>query len=287
MSYHPGSPLLGSPARNAGLLISAYLRLTAQSPHPATAREAQAREYVASCAACGLDPAIVMAQVIHETGALTSWWCQPPRHNPAGISVTGETSPSERPGYVYNPGTGRYHRGSVYVSLVAAVEPHVARLLCYACGPEDLAGRDLKTLERRRLIASAPTFPRPCLGTAATLAALGQRHNPKPATCGWAWPGEDYGAKLAIWANRLAEGMGPAPDPWAAWGDAFPLAEEQRAWSIPQAWLRAGDLGAATSPEIYIDTRPGYGISIQTFACGWIVYEQANGAISIARRTGL
>src|SRR5439155_705844 len=37
----------------------------------------------------GMDPAIVVAQSAHETGAWTSpWWTE--RHNPAGIGITGD-----------------------------------------------------------------------------------------------------------------------------------------------------------------------------------------------------
>lgn len=247
--YTPSSPLLSGAAPDGPALTAAWLRLTAQSPHPAAARAAQADAYVAACAAVGLDPVIVLAQIVHETAALTSWWVEAPRHNPAGINVTGATAPKPQPGYVFNPSTGRYHRGTTYPSLTAAVEPHLARLLAYACTPADLAGGP-HAAARRRLIATAPSFPRPCLGTAPALAALGQAHNPV-ASCGWAWPGEHYGAQLALWANRIAAQLAPV-DPWAAWGTAYALPAAERGHGIPQAWLADGQLGAACSEEIAI-----------------------------------
>lgn len=87
--------------------------------------------------------------------------------------------------------------------------------------------------------------------------------------------------QVAAWAAD-----GAPVDPWASWGMAFPLAEGQQGWAIPQAWHEAGGLGAATSAEIYIDQRPGRGVSIQTFDGGWICYEQATGRTTITRRSG-
>lgn len=46
---------------------------------------------------------------------------------------------------------------------------------------------------------------------------------------------------------QLASGLA---DPWAAWGAAHPLPEDQRGFAIPQAWLSAGSLGAAISDEV-------------------------------------
>jgi hypothetical protein len=56
-------------------------------------------------------------------------------------------------------------------------------------------------------------------------------------------------ADVARW---VAQGDPPAPpDPWAAWGLAYPLPETQREYGIPSAWLAdGGRLGAALSDEI-------------------------------------
>lgn len=62
-----------------------------------TAREIDdiARAYWTHARACGVDPAVAWAQMLHETGALSSWWSQPPRHNPAGIGVNGSTATAQ------------------------------------------------------------------------------------------------------------------------------------------------------------------------------------------------
>lgn len=47
------------------------------------------RRYYATAQAVGLDPLLVVAQMVQETAHLTSFWSQRPRRNPAGIGVTG------------------------------------------------------------------------------------------------------------------------------------------------------------------------------------------------------
>ncbi len=61
--------------------------------------------YVKICLPVGVDPLIAVAQMIHETGNLTSFWSQRPRRNPAGIGVTGQwqtQQPADLRGWAYN-----------------------------------------------------------------------------------------------------------------------------------------------------------------------------------------
>lgn len=84
--------------------------------------------YLTTSRAAGLDPLIVVSQMILETGNLTSFWSQVPRRNPAGIGVTGEPDV-----------------GISFPSWKAAVRAHVGRLLAYAIakGGESPAQREL------------------------------------------------------------------------------------------------------------------------------------------------
>lgn len=86
------------------------------------------KTYVTTCKAAGLDPLLVVSQMVLETGNLTSHWSQPPRRNPAGIGVTGE------------PGMG-----ISFPSWDKAVRAHTGRLLAYAIpkGEENAAQRKL------------------------------------------------------------------------------------------------------------------------------------------------
>ena len=63
----------------------------------------------------GVDPLVVIAQMSHETGHLSSYWSQKPRRNPAGIGVTGA------------PGAG-----VSFPWWSDSVDAHVGRLLAYA-----------------------------------------------------------------------------------------------------------------------------------------------------------
>src|SRR2546430_1484908 len=72
--------------------------------------------YFAVCARAGVDPLLVIAQMIHETGNLCSAWSARPHRNPAGLGVTGE------------PGKGL----SFPTWKDDAIPAHVGRLLAYA-----------------------------------------------------------------------------------------------------------------------------------------------------------
>ena len=77
------------------------------------------RTYAATCKQAGLDPLLVVSQMVLETGNLMSFWSQPPRRNPAGIGVTGA------------PGAG-----ISFSNWDKAARAHVGRLLAYAL-PKD------------------------------------------------------------------------------------------------------------------------------------------------------
>jgi N-acetyl-anhydromuramyl-L-alanine amidase AmpD len=69
-----------------------------------------------------------------------------------------------------------------------------------------------------------------------------------------------------------------APDPWEAWGTAHPLPVAQRSYGIPRAWLAAGDLGAATTPELAAD-----GYAARVFARGVIVWYRDGNRVETRR----
>ena len=148
--------------------------------------------YIAQCAAVGLDAAIVLAQLIHETGNLTSWWSQRPRRNPAGIGVTGAV-------WATQPRTGAWvKRGPLWVEGCSfatwehdAIPAHLGRLLAYALP----AGQG--TPAQQQLIAQALAIrplPAAFRGAATRLQGLNGR---------WAVPGTTYADKIASIANRL------------------------------------------------------------------------------------
>ncbi len=78
------------------------------------------RLYYAEASAVGADPLLAVAQMFLETGGLSSTWSQPPRRNPAGIGVTGETG-----------------KGISFPNWRVAVRAHVGRLVAYAVRERD------------------------------------------------------------------------------------------------------------------------------------------------------
>lgn len=109
-------------------------------------------KYAAVTERAGLDPLLVVAQMVHETGNLTSAWSQPPHRNPAGIGVTGE------------PGAGVSFR-----SWDKAIRAHVGRLLAYAISKGQENGPQRKLIEEALGVRPLPDSLR---GTARTLAGL-------------------------------------------------------------------------------------------------------------------
>jgi hypothetical protein len=74
--------------------------------------------------------------------------------------------------------------------------------------------------------------------------------------------------------KQAADQVAPQPDPWAAWGTAYPLPVEQRGWGIPGLWFEnARWLGEARSEPIYRipDTMDGHNrFVVQLFQGGAI-----------------
>lgn len=193
-SYTADSPILAAPG-------ATLPQLTARVPRGAyTARDIPTivGGYWRACAGAGVDPVVALAQMCHETGGLTSWWCKRPRRNPAGLGVTGDTRPitMNRPGpdWQADEPAGVWRQGLAFDGWdPQGIQAHVGRLLAYA-----LTDAQASTVQRvliDRALALRP-LPAAYRGVAPTLAGLGGT---------WAVPGETYATKLAAWANRLAE----------------------------------------------------------------------------------
>ena len=197
MSYSPKSALLAPTP--PGLATRAAQIILAR-PHGAYTDHDIANviipAYIAQCAAVGLDAAIVLAQLIHETGNLTSWWSQRPRRNPAGIGVTGRTMAGQPRSLDWaKRDDGVWAEGVSFESWNgAAIPAHLGRLLAYAV--TDAAANDAQRqlIEYAMLIRPLPASYR---GVAPTITGLNGR---------WAVPGKDYGQRIATVANRMLAG---------------------------------------------------------------------------------
>ncbi len=148
--------------------------------------------YFAACAAAGVDPVVAIAQLVHETGCLTSWWSQRPRRNPAGIGVTGRSGPQRPARGAWAERDGVWYEGVSFATWKDdAVPAHIGRLLAYTLRDDQAAP------PQRGLIARALGYrplPASRRAVAATLRGLGGT---------WAVPGTTYGEALARIANGI------------------------------------------------------------------------------------
>jgi hypothetical protein len=95
--------------------------------------------YEETATAVGLDPLLVVAQMVLETGNLSSEWSQRPRRNPAGIGVTG--APGE---------------GVSFSSWKLAVRAHVGRLLAYSLASGEETPAQLKLIDEALKVRPLP-----------------------------------------------------------------------------------------------------------------------------------
>lgn len=190
----PGT-LLGPPSGTAEAAI-AWLapRSTAYVPYDVAVI---VNGYAEIGQAAEIDWFLAIAQCAHETGHLTSWWCQRPRRNPAGIGVTGEireAPPDQPPGpdWAWDESIQRWRAGLSFASWVGeSIPAHLGRLLAYALPPG--AG----TPYQQQLIEYAlwrRPLPDHLRGVAVTITDLNGR---------WAVPGTEYGQRILALAERM------------------------------------------------------------------------------------
>ena len=200
---NPAFPILGRPSGQA-IHAMEWLKRRSRIYSPYDIQSI-VKDYQEIGHQAGIDWFVAIAQMAHETGSLTSWWCDRPRRNPAGIGVTGHTITSEQ--YAQNPlrypldrwafnwafnGQGCYAEGVSFPTWKGhAIPAHLGRLLAYAL-PEGQG-----TPEQRQLIDLAlgvRGLPAELRGCARGWADLDGR---------WAVPGTTYGESILALADRM------------------------------------------------------------------------------------
>ena len=193
MPFSADSPMLTSTIQGTPEQCGRFMLARAHGEYNATdINTAIVPAYFAVCAAVGMDPVMLLAQMIHETGCLTSWWSQRPRRNPAGIGVTGRTNPAP-------PASGAWaQRDAVWAEGVSfpswkddSIPAHAGRLLAYALR-DDQANATQREMINRAL--GYRPLPANFRGVAPTWRGLNGR---------WAVPGTTYADKLAEIANAI------------------------------------------------------------------------------------
>ena len=209
------APLLSPPRCTLAQLHRALIGQPRRSYSDADIHETIIPAYWQTCLAGGIDPLLVLAQLIKETSErwpslqrspyapLCSFWSTRPQRNPAGIGVNGKfaaVKPANEKDWAYNPDRRRWEQGLSFASWKDdAIPAHVGRLLAYAL-PLGQGTPAQQTLIARALRYRA--LPDALRGSAPTLKPLGKVHNPMGQ--GWASPGDDYGASIAALATQIA-----------------------------------------------------------------------------------
>jgi len=153
--------------------------------------------YFTVAASVGVDPSIAIAQMIHETGFLSSFWSKRPRRNPAGIGVTGQTAKSLAKDasfweWSFDDDARIWKKGLRFDAWdTGSVPAHISRLLGYALKETQRTVEQNDFLKKHT--AKRP-LPSRVVGCAPTLAGLEGT---------WAVPGKGYADKLAIHATRM------------------------------------------------------------------------------------
>ena len=193
MAFSADSPILTNNIQGTSEQCARFMISRAHGEYNATdINTVIVPAYFSVCAAVGLDPVMLLAQMIHETGCLTSWWAQRPRRNPAGIGVTGRTNPAQ-------PAAGAWaQRDAVWIEGVSfpswkddSIPAHAGRLLAYALRDDQANAAQLAMIGRAMGYRPLPANFR---GVAPTWRGLNGR---------WAVPGATYADKIAEIANAI------------------------------------------------------------------------------------
>ena len=133
--YTKDSALIGYKGLNIAPLVKLITGLKG-STYSVKSVEEILGHYDSKCAIVNLNTDLVVAQMLHETAWLRSWWSQRPRRNPAGLRVTGEkkkdlASYDDFREWQYNPENKLYERGLAFRTWEIASATHMGHLLCY------------------------------------------------------------------------------------------------------------------------------------------------------------
>jgi hypothetical protein len=131
------------------------------------------KKYVALSTKMGLDPLLVVSQMLEETGHLTSAKSQPPQRNPAGIGATG----------------GKVE-GASFANWDKAIRAHVGRLLAYALEEGDETPAQRALIKEALKVRDLPADRRGCAPVLGGLAGK------------WAMD-KQYAVKISKIANQI------------------------------------------------------------------------------------
>jgi hypothetical protein len=165
--------------------------IIAQGGDPDRARRIVAL-YLHHGATLRLDPLGSIAQMLHETDSLKSWWSAPPRRNLCGLGVTGVTrkTASPHPGWQTGRQPGIEEAGYAFSNDEAAVLAHLTHLGAYVYTRTSSPGAFNRDYDPRIGAVELAGWR----GVATVWADLNKR---------WAYPGDNYATGVARKANEI------------------------------------------------------------------------------------
>jgi N-acetylmuramoyl-L-alanine amidase/Mannosyl-glycoprotein endo-beta-N-acetylglucosaminidase len=163
-----------APPRSTEAKVQTYLLGRPHGGYSDAKVKTIAHAYFTVAAPVGLDPLVAVSQMILETANLSSFWSQPPRHNMAGVGVTGA------------PGVG-----ISFASPDAGIRAQLGRLLAYALKQEQGTAAQRKLVDEALKVRPLPATLR---GSAPILGGLAGRWAADPL----------YAEKIARIANEIA-----------------------------------------------------------------------------------
>lgn len=148
----------------------------------------------------GIRADVLISQMCHETGYLTSWWSAPPRRNMAGIGVTGEVVSADphSNAYAFKPEDGKWYRGYSFPDWTAAAQAHFGHMSAY-CFADEINNA---SQHDPRYPAAKQFFKSKGIQPAKVLTDLNGV---------WAVPGNGYGEKIESILNAAIASAGTNP----------------------------------------------------------------------------
>ncbi len=145
-------------------------------------------------ASWGVRADVLIAQMLHETDFLRSWWSQPPRRNMAGIGVTGaaQTANPSSNAWALRSENSTWYAGYSFGDWFAAVEAHFAHMSAYVWPDE----RNNASQKDPRYGAARQAFAQHHWAYCRVLTDLNGR---------WAVPGTTYGQMIEAILNIAAK----------------------------------------------------------------------------------
>lgn len=174
------SPILFKPRTDAATCIRSIQRRGTDKSYTDLDVKIIVSAYYRVCESVGVDPVVAIAQMVHETANLRTWWSTRPRRNPSNIGVTGATNTGPKPeGQWSQAPDGQWVEGALFPTWEQhAIPAHVARFVAL-CIPEERQSPHQRALVQAQA-PSVMSLPPEYLGKVETIEQLARVSSTQP-----------------------------------------------------------------------------------------------------------